>query len=290
MYIFLRKIKLGFIYIVVYLKWFFSSNRRNNYCVDKNNKDNVIISLTSFPDRLDSLYETLLTLLSQTYKPNAIELWLAQSQFKDKIVPAKISKLKKYGLEIKWCKDIKSYKKLIPGLIEHPDSIIITVDDDAVYKKDMVEKLMKSYYQNQNDVHCHLVYKYAALNNTLIKLKGQTEKLAYANRIVGIGGVLYPPNSLYKDVINEELFTSLCPNNDDIWFWFMAILNERKVCFVDGHNDIINACLASIETPALWEQNAQQDLTNKCLEKLCKYYPKALQLIKDEQNEFNEQK
>ena len=49
------------------------------------------------------------------------------------------------------------------------------------------------------------------------------------------GGVLYPPGSLYKDVLNEELFMKLCPTADDIWFWSMAILNNTKIRVV--HNN-----------------------------------------------------
>jgi hypothetical protein len=47
--------------------------------------------------------------------------------------------------------------------------------------------------------------------------------------------VLYPPNSLYKDVANENLFTELSPTNDDIWFWMMAVLNDTRIKVVK-HN------------------------------------------------------
>ena len=41
------------------------------------------------------------------------------------------------------------------------------------------------------------------------------------NLATGVGGVLYPPGSLHPDVLDENLFLSLCPTSDDLWFYFM---------------------------------------------------------------------
>jgi hypothetical protein len=42
----------------------------------------------------------------------------------------------------------------------------------------------------------------------------------------GVGGILYPPHALYEeDVTNSELFLSLAPNADDVWFYAMAMRN-----------------------------------------------------------------
>ena len=49
------------------------------------------------------------------------------------------------------------------------------------------------------------------------------------NFLTGVGGVLYPPNCLYKDILNEELFMKLAPKADDVWFWAMAVLNHTKI-------------------------------------------------------------
>ena len=54
---------------------------------------------------------------------------------------------------------------------------------------------------------------------------------------MGVGGVLYPPNLLYKDVTDKNIFLNLCPANDDIWFWAMAVLNNTKIRIA---NDAIN--------------------------------------------------
>ena len=43
---------------------------------------------------------------------------------------------------------------------------------------------------------------------------------------VGAWGILYPPNSISKEVHNEYLFLKLTPKADDLWFKAMALLNN----------------------------------------------------------------
>lgn len=203
------------------------------------NSPQVIVSLTSFPYRIPTIHLTIESLLSQTMKPDMIILWLAKEQFPnlEKDLPESLLKLQKDGLTIKWCNDIRSYKKLIPTLKEYPDDIIITVDDDCIYHKDMVKRLYKSYLKNPEYIHCHRTTKILLNNDNSFTIKGKKfyKKPSFANKLVGVGGVLYPPHSLYKDVTNEELFTTLAPTNDDIWFWLMAVKNNTKIAIIKKH-------------------------------------------------------
>ncbi|MDD6026392.1 MAG: glycosyltransferase, partial [bacterium] len=53
----------------------------------------------------------------------------------------------------------------------------------------------------------------------------------------GVGGVLYPPHSLRKDMMDVDLFTKIAPSTDDIWFWAAGVLNGYPVIPVPfGHN------------------------------------------------------
>lgn len=65
-----------------------------SYGVDPNS--NVIISLTSYPARIDTIHLTIMTLLNQTMKPRKVMLWLAKEQFPNggKDLPQKLLKLK----------------------------------------------------------------------------------------------------------------------------------------------------------------------------------------------------
>jgi hypothetical protein len=164
-------------------------------------------------------------------------LWLAEEQFpnKEQDLPERILNLQQYGLTIKWCKDIKSYKKLIFALQEYPNDIIVTADDDIYYPENWLELLYNSYLSEPEFIHCHRAHlitfddmgNIRPYNEWLFCIK--SDNAAYLNFFTGAGGVLYPPSSLNKDVLNETLFMKLCPTTDDIWFWAMAVLNNTKI-------------------------------------------------------------
>lgn len=203
----------------------------------------LIVSLTSFPQRMYDIHFCLYSLLNQSLKPDRLILWLAEEEFpnKEKDIPNTVLSFLEKGLEIKWCKNIKSYKKLIPALKEYPDAITVTADDDIYYPVDWLEKLYQSYQKNPEYIHCHRAHKILFdTNNTIMPYKNWESETTEHSPSLKIfcttgGGVLYPPQCLYKDVLNEELFTKLAPNADDIWFWAMALLQGTKIKVVDDN-------------------------------------------------------
>ena len=104
----------------------------------------------------------------------------------------------------------------------------------------------------------------------------------FFNKLVGVGGVLYPPNCLYKDVCNSELFMELAPTNDDQWFWFMAILSNTKIKVVDNpiiHSKPVEGSLSS----GLWQVNDRGDnLFRDQFRELLLHYPEAERRMLDE--------
>lgn len=201
--------------------------------------ERIVVSLTSFPGRIGIVHKTVQSILNQEeIKPDKVELWLASEQFKngEGDLPAALIELKMYGLEIRWCHDIRSFKKLIPTLKEHPDSIIVTADDDVFYERDWLARLVLGYEKNRHNIYCHKATqfyfdedgRYMAVGGG----KHYYKAACFLNKLVGVGGVLYPPGSLNTEVFNETVFQELAPTNDDIWFWFMAILNKTKITVV----------------------------------------------------------
>lgn len=81
-------------------------------------KTKLIVSFTSYPARIYYLPYVVYSLLIQSVKPDKLILWLAKEQFPnlENDLPQSLLKLKNNGLTIKWCRDIKSYKKLIPAV------------------------------------------------------------------------------------------------------------------------------------------------------------------------------
>lgn len=193
----------------------------------------LIISLTSYPARFVTLHLTLKCLLMQTCSADRLILWIAHGDKQD--LTPNIMSLEKYGLEIRFCEDFWSYTKIIPCLREYPDCYIVTADDDLYYDKKWLEALVFDHQVNVKEIIGHRAHLIKVdHNNYPIPYKDwelETDHTEYSEYtfLTGVGGVLYPPNSLYKDVTNAELFMKLCPRADDVWLYWMARLNGTRI-------------------------------------------------------------
>ncbi len=197
--------------------------------LDNRNSETIVVSLTSYGRRVNDevVYYTLVSLLRQSVLPDRIILWLDENNWNETNLPTKLARLKKYGVEILFCRDIRSYTKLVPTLKLCPNDIIITVDDDVIYHPDLIESLLKVHYKYPNDIITRQARfpqikndKFIPYNKWALKVDDKMT-LDYIMPI-GVSGVLYPPKSLDTEVFNEEIFKKLCPIADDIWFWIMA--------------------------------------------------------------------
>ena len=118
-----------------------------------NNSSDVIVSLTSYGARVsETLPCTVYSLLQQSVKPNRIIVWLDNINWSLDNLPEPLRQLQKAGVEVMFCKDIRSYKKLIPTLRLYPNNIIITVDDDMYYNEHLIEWLLDAYQLSNKNV------------------------------------------------------------------------------------------------------------------------------------------
>ena len=246
---------------------------------------NLIVSLTSYPERIKTIYKTINTLLTQTTKPDKLILWLADTQFPnfEKDLPRELLNLKELGLEIRWCEDLKSYKKLVPALKEFPDDIIVTADDDILYDSDWLEDLYKSYLENNNFLITNRA-RLLELKNQEIRIipRAIVEEIefikpSFLNQFYGGAGCLYPPHCLNSDVYDSNKFLKLLPTNDDVYFWAMAVLNKTKILVTEGKNS--DLCQIKVSSDRLCDKNEKTKETP--FEIMLKAYPKILENIKE---------
>ncbi len=199
----------------------------------------VIISLTSFPAAIDYAYEAIKSLLVGSVLPDRIVLYLTLSQFREKGLPDYLVKLAEDNpiFEIRdYKQDIRSYRKLVPALADFPNAVIVTVDDDVKYDRNMLRDLLCLHKKFPEVVIAHRA-KRIKPNHPYKKWKKlrwyhfltQKYKLSYDIIQTGVGGVLYPPHTLKKEMIDEKLFTAIAPTTDDIWFWAAVVANGNVV-------------------------------------------------------------
>lgn len=199
--------------------------------------DNLIVSLTSFPDRIDEVKYMIYSILDQNLLPEKIILWLAESQFpaKERDLPSDLISLVKFGLDIRWCEDLRSYKKLIPAFECFPDYFIVTADDDIYYHKKWLQQIWDEHLRHTDEIICSVATKINFDINLPCKnwkVNNKSKKASFLNFPIGGGGILYHKKLLSPDVLNKKLFLDLSPYADDIWFYFMAILNNTRIRIV----------------------------------------------------------
>ena len=243
----------------------------------------IIVSLTSYPARIGTVNQTIESLLKQSLKPDKLILWLAPEQFpnKETDLPQELLDLQDQGLTIGWYHDIGSYKKLIPTLRKYPDAIIVTADDDNIYERDWLKKLVEGYQQFPHDVQCHRVTKFFH-EDRWRTIKGGHDyygKGSFLNEVVGLGGVLYPPHCFYRDILDEELFMRLAPTNDDQWFWIQAVLNGVRVRVVNSPIIKANYIPGTQENGLAKINNEGENLFWKDFDRLIAYYPQIKKMF-----------
>ena len=255
----------------------------------------VIVSLTSWPGRIHIVHKTVRTLLQQRFRPDMVILWLANEQFpnKERDLPKELLALKKSGLTIRWCKDMRPYKKLIPALKAYPDDIIVTADDDAYYGEDWLEKLYNSYLTSDSTVvHCHRITRMYKVDDQWRHLTSSRLLYpcpSYLHKLVGLGGVLYPPHVFHEDILDEKKFMELAPTNDDVWFWLMAALNGVKVAAVPGANPYPKPVEGSQDNGSLFSINEQGDMLFwKDFYRTLDAYPQLKELLDQEYEQLHE--
>lgn len=251
----------------------------------------LIVSLTSFPARINTTHFAINTLLQQNLKPDKVVLWLSKEQFpnKENDLPTEITNLIQLGLEIKWCDDdIRSFKKLIPSLKEYPNDIIITADDDIYYEKDWLESLYAKHIESPTSIIAQRVRRFILKNNKFVVLSSKVfdkidfSKPSFYNQMLGGSGCLYPPDSLHKDIFNTEQALKLLPTNDDIYFWAMAVLKQTKILVAKGlDGDLYQMNLKETSLGKI-NQTIEKDANKDPFKIMTEAYPEIFDILKEE--------
>lgn len=202
---------------------------------DVDSSKKVVVSLTSFPARIDRTWLAVETLLRQSYPADAIVLWLSQDQFPSMAaVPRSLLKLRSRGLRIEIRNgDLRSHKKYVYALKEFPDANLILVDDDIYYPSRMIENLVKASELNRGRVICRFTRRIVwRPNGDVLSYRDwpvvNTGSLGRSYFFGSGGGVLIPPGAISSDAVNKDVFCTVAPYADDVWLNAMCRLVNNE--------------------------------------------------------------
>lgn len=217
------------------LPYLLSKSRSN---LDGCKESKIVISLTSFPKRIDHVWLAIETMLCQTYKPSAIVLWLSKIQFPNEMddIPQSLLNQTKRGLQIRFVEgDIRSHKKYFYAFHEYRDKYVVTIDDDMFFPTYFLDSMIKCKEKHMDDI----IASYGShfeWNKTEGRLDFQN-KCAETNTsmkdvLFGTGGgTLFEPSKFIDIMDTLDTIVGLCPTEDDMYLNALMKAKDFNITF-----------------------------------------------------------
>ena len=231
---------------------------------NSSDKKKIIVSLTSFPGAISYAEQAIYSILNGTILPDKIVLYITLSRFEDNGIPQGLLKLSNENpiFEIRdYNPDIRSYQKLVPALNDFPNDVIVTIDDDIFYHKNMLHDLIRLHKRLPNAIIAHRVRK-VLLNKPYSKWRKY---------------------SLDTNMLDSALFSKIAPTNDDIWFWAAAVSKGTYVVPVPGwHHKLVEIGKPREFSLKTINLKPGDDRNREAFEKILEAYPIVKQRIENE--------
>jgi len=220
----------------------------------------IIVSMTTSPKRITSLKPVLKRLMEQTVQPDRIVLNLPHVFKRTGETYDIPDYLYQPWLYINRCEDIGPATKIIPtrSLVKDPETIIISVDDDILYKKNMIETFLQ---------YVHLPYVLSGGGSGVYKhVKIGNKKMEVSQLVEGFSGVCYRKKHL--DKIKLSLDLKDCFTSDD--FTISNQLGKHNIEILKIQNTVDKILKIGLKKDALHLSKDNNDRYQQCANHLKK--------------------
>lgn len=231
-------------------------------------RQRVIVSLTSYPARIQYVSRVVRSLFAQRYLPDMTVLYLSKDQFPmgEKELPADLRDCLGFDFQIRWVDgDMRSHKKYLYAFADFPGSLIITVDDDIVCRNTLVGELVDGHKRHPDAV--------VAIRTHLMKFGDDGLLFPYCEWHMEVGndrpelcnrpsmalfatsgaGLLFPPDSLPKAAFDCKAIYETCLNADDVWLKVMSAIAGYPTVTLPGWQGV--DCIEGSQDVSLWSYN-----------------------------------
>jgi len=219
-----------------------------------------IASMTTYPARFNHALKAIESIQLQTIKAKTLVVHISEEDWrqaeKDFIRPVKFRFHNKVIIEP--CENLKPLNKILYAAKRFPEENIVTFDDDVIYPRDRVERLInrhKEYPQNP------IAFRVRKVSFSEHKVEPYSQwKLGHdkggpnpLNFPTSVSGSLYPAGIFPESFFDAETYKSICLNNDDVWTYFHMLLSDTP--FVSGGIEIAPKSVEGSQRSALWKSN-----------------------------------
>lgn len=225
----------------------------------------VIVSLASYGPRIPTIGPMLESLRDQDAQADKIYLWVPAHDFPRRYLdfPSDVlHAISEANVEVRWTTiDLGPHNKYFWTMQEHPNDIVITLDDDVRYPSNLLKTLLEAHKEHPTGIISTRTHR--------IRFNDQGEPAPYAdweleqNGILdrgelrlfatGLGGILYPPGSISPRAFDIEAIRKTCPTADDLWLKVMSALVGTTV--VNPNYSFIPDYIEGTQEHALCNEN-----------------------------------
>ena len=242
-------------------------------------RQRVIVSLTSYPQRIDYVADVVRSLFAQLQLPDLTVLYLSEDQFPDgvKSLPPSLTSCLGRDFQIRWVGgDMRSHKKYLYAVRDFPEDLVITVDDDIVCRNTLVGDLLSAHTR-----HPHAV---AAIRTHLMEFDFNGVLLPYSSWQMEVGNARpelcdRPSMRLFGTSgagIDTRAIGETCPNADDVWLKAMSTIAGYPTVSVAGWQGV--DCIEGSQETSLWATN-QRGGNDDAIRKVRAYCEKDLGIV-----------
>lgn len=202
--------------------------------IDESNP--VVVSLTSYGARLESVHLTIESIGRGIARPARLIVW-TDPEVTEHDLPGNLNRLRGRGLEILPSpRAFGPHTKYYPYVLSDRDDELplVTADDDSLYPRRWLRGLQRAASSTPDQIVCYRAHRVVvepeaglAPYNSWPPVSGTDPSTL--NFATGVSGVLYPPEFLSELLGAGDRFVELTPKADDVWLHYQAVVNGRLV-------------------------------------------------------------
>jgi hypothetical protein len=180
-------------------------------------------------------------------------------------LPAPLLRLKRRGLEIRFCKNYGPHKKYFPYVQSEQDftAPLATADDDVIYPRSWLAGLVNAHDRFPFCVNCYRARVMMLRGSQIAPYREwplcQSTEPSYRTVATGVSGVIYPIALLAELKRAGAGFEVCCPRADDLWLHARAIRSSFQIRQIQPEAILFPLIPGSQETSLYGENCALDD-------------------------------
>lgn len=209
------------------MRWLMLCNRFAWFAVASGHPGPVV-SLTTYGKRVQAVYLTIESIARGSQLPSRLILWIDDAALYANL-PSTLLRLKRRGLEIRYCKNYGPHKKYYPYVESQRafNAPLVTADDDVIYPHTWLAGLLAAHQQFPGCVNCYRARVMTLRGGQIAPYREwplcESARPALTTVATGVSGVIYP-SALLPDLKSAgTAFEARCPKADDLWLHVQAI-------------------------------------------------------------------